>query len=96
MNRYIDKGKALAALYEHEFLDICSLDEVSKVLNDLPPADVEPVRHGKWEQVDEQPYFRKHFHRMCCSVCRHEGYKSYPYCPHCGSKMDGEEQEHGV
>lgn len=76
-------------LLEADKITIGQFDEMLK-----PLRDVEPVRHGKWEQVDEQPHFRKHFHRMCCSECRHEGYKSYPYCPHCGAKMDGEEQEH--
>ena len=61
---------------------------------ELPKADVEPVRHGKWIKVDEQPYFRKHFHLMCCSVCHRKGYKSWNYCPNCGAKMDEKEQEY--
>ena len=46
-------------------------------------ADVEHVRHGKWE-------WNKHG-QMYCSLC--ELYPELaiekPYCPHCGAKMDG-------
>lgn len=86
-NDYIKREDALNA-FNGAFYPVIAMQ-----IRDIPAADVEPVRHGKWEQVDEQPHFRKHFHRVYCSVCRHEGYKRYPYCPYCHAKMDGEEQE---
>ena len=46
------------------------------------------VRHGHWERVAEQPYFRKHYHTLCCSECHSEGYAKWKYCPNCGAKMD--------
>lgn len=57
-----------------------------------PLYDVEPVRHGHWEQDG---------HHIRCSECGtyfcitdREG-DSFPinYCPCCGAKMDREEQE---
>lgn len=58
------------------------------LINGIPTADVQPVVHGKWIEVDEQPYFRKHFHTKVCSVCRMKKDGNWSYCPNCGSKMD--------
>ena len=48
-------------------------------------------KKGEWQKVDEQPYFRKHFHKVCCSVCRKQGYDYWNFCPNCGAEMQGEE-----
>ena len=53
----------------------------------IPSEDVQEVKRGKWELVDETPYIRKHFHPVACSVCRAKGYKQWNYCPNCGAKM---------
>lgn len=73
--------------------------EISELIMRLPAADVEPVRHGKWNirLADEMT--------LCleCSVCGRkvdnidlhhlleageygEACRRYPYC-HCGAKM---------
>lgn len=57
------------------------------VINDQPAAEVQEVRHGKWEQENE--IFK-------CSECAYafenEGYQHFfNYCPNCGARMDGEE-----
>ena len=44
-------------------------------------VDAEPVKHGHWEE----------FH---CSVCGEIGWDNEDkYCPNCGAKMDGGENE---
>ena len=51
--------------------------------------DVAPVRHGHW--VKEKPDVLIHWH---CSVCKNCYYLEEPnanYCPNCGAKMDGGE-----
>lgn len=53
-------------------------------IQELPSAK---PKTGKWVRVDEKPYFRKHFHKVCCSNCNEEGYKKWNYCPNCGTKM---------
>ncbi len=65
------------------------------VLDDLtfaiPAADVEPVRHGRWEPGNQ-----------ICPVCGEDKFKdlyadiwsdwSPAYCPNCGAKMELEVQ----
>jgi NADH pyrophosphatase NudC (nudix superfamily) len=56
-------------------------------LNAVPAVDAAPVKHGKWELVDEaEP------RRYGCSKCSClSWYGTYKYCPNCGAKMDLEE-----
>ena len=72
---------------------------IPKIIDEIPSADVAPVRHGYW-------YNRGG--RFRCSVCdnkallkdiggtggwshEYEQQKS-PYCPNCGARMDGKIQ----
>lgn len=43
---------------------------------------------GFWDKVEEQPYFRKHWNNICCSICRFKSRTAYNYCPNCGAKME--------
>ena len=69
------------------------LDKAQRVILDAPAADVVEVRHGRWVSV-------QHKLARVCSVCnRDEPYKFadvdadvYNYCPHCGAKMDLQEE----
>lgn len=52
----------------------------------LPAADVSPVVHGRWNNMDGYKT------RKVCSECSWdvpEYGKFYSYCPNCGAKMDG-------
>ena len=71
----------------------CDIDAVLSWLDAIPAADVVEVKHGEWEQIDVQPYFRKHYSigNNACSICHHKGMKDWNHCPHCGAKMDGGE-----
>nr|DAL39434.1 MAG TPA_asm: DNA REPAIR HELICASE RAD25, SSL2, PRE-INITIATION COMPLEX, RNA POLYMERASE.0A [Caudoviricetes sp.] len=83
------------------------LEELLDLVDGIPAADVEPVRHGNWNirLADELT--------LCleCSACGRsvdnidlhhlleageygEACKRYPYC-HCGSKMDLEVENDG-
>ena len=74
--------------YSLGLYDGCEYD--TKLIDEIPTADVAPVRHGRWVSVP-------HKLARACSVCnRDEPYKFadidadvYDYCPSCGAKMDG-------
>ena len=61
-----------------------------------PTVDAEPVRHGKWDDTSVA------FYRKCtaCGCCVEWDKKpflfgdgEYNYCPNCGAKMDGGEDD---
>ena len=58
-----------------------------KSLKALPSADVAPVQHGKWNVYSAKDCL------YTCSVCSHLPVQKTPYCPNCGAKMDGGEDD---
>lgn len=59
-------------------------------LNNIPKVNAEPIIHANWLIVAEQPYFRKHFHKVYCSNCNMQGLEKWNYCPNCGARIDKE------
>ena len=70
------------------------LDRAQRAILDAPAADVEPVRHGRWERDELGSYLRR------CSVCKktpiykdERGNSAAVYaciCINCGARMDGD------
>ena len=58
-----------------------AMGEITEMIKHIPAADVEPVRHGRW---DELATF------LICSKCKKPFKYQYSYCPNCGAKMDGD------
>lgn len=64
-----------------------------------PKADVQPVKHGYWEEVTDYGGWGDTHYR--CSVCGEEWYledgkpkdNNMNFCPRCGAKMDAEPDE---
>ena len=66
---------------------IFGIESVLEYVENLPAADVAPVRHGEWEIVigsNGKEY-------MVCTCCRvgQELTGVFTYCPNCGCRMDG-------
>jgi hypothetical protein len=61
-------------------------EKAAQMLEKLPAADAAPVVHGVWvcvNKIDPISGYR-------CSKCRRRvGFDITPYCPNCGAKMDG-------
>ena len=81
MYEYIEREALRDALYD---ADAITMNGV-KILNQFPPTDVSPVRHGRWVCVDtdNEQFF-------ICNRCKHKEYWESKYCPNCGAKMDAE------
>ena len=65
--------------------DGCEYD--TKLIDEIPTADVAPVRHGEWEIVvgsNGKEY-------MVCTCCRvsQDLTGVFTYCPNCGCRIDG-------
>lgn len=76
--------------YNQGWNDAC--DYIRDRLEREKPADVKPVRHGRWNR----PYISWFFplkirNPYCfCTYCGHpiKPRKATDYCPNCGAKMD--------
>ena len=81
MARYIDAVKTAEIISEKCGIDI---SELVDIFGEIPTADVEPARHGKWIWKDNEPD-----NYVCiCSNCNSESEHLYNYCSNCGAKMD--------
>ena len=70
--------------------DYCGTADYIYMIEDMPAADVAPVRHGRWEEASDGdgivcPFCRTDF----CTIIYDTEY--FNYCPNCGAKMDEEE-----
>ena len=95
--RLIDADALVEKAYWHgehpdvgnPFADGVEAVDMSDIKN-APTIEAEPVRHGRWRDYSMDSY--------TCSNCKYTvpkddyGYK-YPYCPHCGAKMDGDKHD---
>lgn len=95
MSEYINREDAISAV-KHAWAKGL---EPSQYIEIIPAADVAEVKHGKWEgkQLDN---FKKY--QVACSNCGWIGIENYDsyndpsdfnYCPNCGAKMDGGEDD---
>lgn len=100
MNDLISRRAAIKAIDDlpncyNGYSDTYDKAYIIGVLEELPTID--PVKHGKW--IDDKGLYR-------CSVCNNlwttwwavvvpeeRMYKEMKYCPNCGAKMDGGEDE---
>lgn len=90
-----------SALGRHTGLADCIAIEIEGV----PAADVEPVRHGRWEGythsrycgIDKhgEPIYRDGTVYYCSNPkCRRKTVVKENFCPSCGAKMDLEDENH--
>lgn len=67
---------------------------VGYAVDEVPAADVAPVRHGRWcdPESDDGGY---EWHCSCCGFPARVllGPPGYQYCPGCGAMMDGESEK---
>lgn len=66
------------------------LSDLCDIFAEIPSEDVQPVKHGKWEN-DKMDIPRC----SCCSYIpefnRHiDDYYYSDFCPNCGARMDGD------
>ena len=97
MADYIRREDALKALFAHE---MCYAPVQVKIIRELPAADVAEVALAKWEETDWRKYDEKSGETIrypkaaiACTNCRcafkKDALWSKNYCPDCGAKMDG-------
>ena len=93
MSDFIRREDAIIEMMDNDVDHAQGTDgrEVVQILSDIPAADVVPVVHSRWVLggYDDMYYI--------CKRCGHKQSEYYHkptanFCPNCGAKMDGEEQ----
>ena len=83
MSDYINREDTIKTIesetYRHDYLD-----HVIDIIEAIPSADVAPVRHGRWE---------KEYGHYKCLLCNGLDDFADNYCPNCGARMDGDDNE---
>ena len=96
MDEYIKKEYAIDAVldvyYDTPDIDL-SGEKFEAAIFKIPPADVAPMRHGRWLGWGKSgtPTYENY---GTCSVCGEDAeiYTEHRnYCPNCGAKMDLED-----
>ena len=67
-------------------------ENAKEIVNTMPTANVEEVRHGYWMHSVEFGFAAK-YHFWNCSLCgvASEDEGNEKYCRECGAKMDGKD-----
>ena len=63
-----------------------------QIVDAQPTVEAEPVLHGKW--IDRTIKVSAELTNIIhvCSVCEEMAVGKYRYCPHCGARMDKDDQ----
>ena len=94
MNEYIKREYAIDAIldvyYDTPDIDL-SGEKFEAAILKIPPADVAPVRHGRWLNKGKSgtPTYENY---GTCSECGEDAeiYTEHRnYCPNCGARTDG-------
>lgn len=80
MAEYIEKEAAINTMKNAQFE--YTSEEAAEFISHINPADVQPVRHGRW-----MPYSFKDC-LYICSECHSLPKDKTHYCPNCGAKMN--------
>ena len=90
MDEYIGREEA-KQFFNLNFGGVSHAIIAARLLDEIPAADVAPVRHGRW--IDAYPDIEPNpmFMYGICSECGFkQGISKYlKYCPDCGCRMDG-------
>lgn len=90
--QYVDRFRLRDKLYTEDAITMKGV----AIINNFPAADVVEVRHGRWIYTG----IRGRFPACKCSACGNVENADWAllgdnvnYCPNCGAKMDGGQDE---
>lgn len=100
--RYLDEMSKHFSTKDNDYYD--ALMDAEDAIDDLPSADVAPVRHGNWDVREPMPMhdIKGNLSWGNWYVCTGCGFATtaieghitqYKYCPSCGARMDGDEDD---
>ena len=82
MSDYIEREAAQSAVWEED-----NQTDMILAIGSLPAADVAPVRHGHWNDINPA-VLKPGVNWVCrCSECGCPQDYKHNYCPNCGARM---------
>ena len=98
MPEYIDRDTAVKEVMAAKWESGSDGAMAMEIVAAPPAADVEPVRHGRWDlsPASIRRVKKTNIPEAVCSLCGKRfcditnSVTLYHYCPNCGAKMDGE------
>ena len=87
MGGYIKRDTAIRAVMAAKWVDGSDGAMAMEIVASPPAADVAPVVHGRWIQVDSTKCRCSHCDIIALIALYPHGDKNF--CPNCGAKMDG-------
>lgn len=92
MAEHIEREAAIRTVVEAVDTGLATTSgDLAEILDDIPSADVEPVRHRRWGRTDGVPARTGFVYCVLCGFIPRFNRDTYNYCPNCGAKMDGED-----
>lgn len=92
MSDYIERDKIFSVW--RSIPAPASLASLAAAISQTPSADVAPVRHGRWNDINPA-VLKPSVNWVCrCSECGCPQDYKHNYCPNCGARMDGKEGKH--
>ena len=91
MAEYIEREAAIEAIMSDP-PDAHYQSWYAEKINEIPAAEVAQVRHGRW--IEQEKYTFGVLYD--CSICDNrilDNGHSWNYCPNCGCRMDGGDDE---
>lgn len=98
MKEYIERAAAMESIIGLTIVDPAVAQYANAVyynLQNLPAADVAPVRHGRWGEYESFPLTSSLNGHPCSECGMHFSTLAIPvmkYCPNCGARMDKEDK----
>lgn len=91
MAGYIKRDAAIRAVMAAKWVDGSDGAMAMEIVASPPAADVVPVVHGRWIQVDSTKCRCSHCDIIALIALYPHGDKNF--CPNCGAKMDMEVED---
>lgn len=95
MSRYIDVDKLQETICE-TVNNPAIRGWLNSLINEQPTADVKEVKHGQWNTVLDESIL-EHYNNdvdiFACSICGIKSKRPTKFCPFCGARMDGGNEE---
>lgn len=96
MAEYIERKEVNSEINKLPLTEDAAM-EILWAIDHIPTADVTPVVHSSWEEIKDDPHGIFDYHFKCNKCHGETPQKAYliapDYCPICGAKMDGKDND---